>query len=103
MSFWRKHWIEVMAAVIAVAGIHAFLLSDAFRGDHIDSTKASEFGDFITGYVGTIILVVTAAFLSIQLRDQLSTNQSTSFESRFFELLKYHRENVAEIGIGEKT
>jgi hypothetical protein len=62
-----------------------------------------EFFEKALAYLGTIFLVVSVALLLGSYRNQRSTNQQTSFESRFFELLNFHRENVAELGIGEKT
>jgi hypothetical protein len=84
-------------------GISAILLFPTYHGEHVDAVKAGQFGDFIGGYFGTVFLIVSVALLLGSYKNQRSTNERTAFESRFFELLKYHRENVAEIGIGEKT
>jgi Putative phage abortive infection protein len=99
-SFFKAHWIEVTVALIAIAALHLPLREDTFRGDHLDSHKAADYGQFLSGYAATIILIISVAALVIQLRNQIATNRRTSFESRFFELLGYHRDNVDEIGIG---
>ena len=113
MSTFKEHKVEILGAIGAILIIHAFLVASTYRGDHIDSTTAGQYGDFIGGYLGTIFLVVSVALLAASyknqkatneatLREQTATNKRTAFEARFFELLKFHRENVAEIGIGEK-
>jgi len=105
-TFWKEHWIEAAFFVVGVLLIHLFLSASTFwpgRGSHLDSTKASEFGQFIGGYLGTIFVLASVALLIGSFRSQRGTNELTSFESRFFELLKYHRENVSEIGIGDRT
>lgn len=99
-ALFQHHWIEVSVALVAFAAIHLVFLADTFRGDHVDSTKAADLGQFLSGYAGTIILIFSVLALVIQLRNQMETNNRTSFESRFFELLGYHRNNVDEIGIG---
>jgi hypothetical protein len=96
----KHHWIEATVAFVAIAALHLPLLADTFKGNNIDATNAADYGQFLSGYAGTIILIISVAALVIQLRNQIATNRRTSFESRFFELLRYHRENVAEIGIG---
>ncbi len=100
LAFLKNHWIELGLAFAAVAALQLVFLAGTFQGDHIDSHKAADLGQFLSGYAGTIILIFSVAALAIQLRNQIATNRLTSFESRFFEWFGYHRENVTEIGIG---
>ncbi|MEK0448454.1 MAG: hypothetical protein RL088_722 [Verrucomicrobiota bacterium] len=102
-KFLRKYKIEISFVVIAVTLVHLPLFSSAYRGEKIDATNAGVFGDFIGGYLGTIFLVVSVAFVSASFREQTSTNRRTTFETRFFELLSYHRGNLEEIEIEGKT
>ena len=103
MKLMRDHWFEVFFAVVAVIGINAFLLIEPYRGDYIDAAKAAQFGEFIGGYIGTLFLAISVAVVFGSFRNQRTTNSRIIFENRFFELLKYHRENVEEMGIGEKN
>ena len=80
--------------------IHLVLLASDYHGDHIDADKAAKFGSFIGGYFGTILLIFSVALIGATYRNQKATNEITTFDSRFFELLGFHRENVSEIGIG---
>jgi hypothetical protein len=61
--------------------------------------RAGQFGDLVGGYVGTIFALVSVVLLYITLRAQRTASQVQAFESRYFELLKMHRENVAEVEI----
>lgn len=102
-QFLKTHIVEACVVTISLIVIHAFLLASTYKGQRLDALVAGQFGDFIGGYLGTIFLVVSVALLFGSYRDQRATNERVSFESRFFELLKYHRENVEEVGIGEKV
>ncbi len=71
--------------------------------EELDPAKAGQFGDFVGGFIGTVIFSVSVFILFVTYWNQKSTNKLTAFESRFFELLKYHRENVAEIELKGKS
>lgn len=110
MKTLKTHWIE-FCCIGTVIVIHIFLFAGTYQGDHIDAETAGQYGDFVGGYIGTIFLVISVALLAASyrnqkstndrtLQEQITTNEKTAFESRFFELLRYHRENVSEISIG---
>jgi hypothetical protein len=105
-QFLKNHWVETVIFVIGLTLIHAFLLSPAFWGGHgirqIDANTASQFGQFIAGYLGTMFLLGSVIAIVATFRWQVETSRRTAFETRFFELLKYHRENVAEIALGKR-
>jgi hypothetical protein len=95
-----KHTWEIWTSVVAILVITLFgFIPAAYRGDHWDPTTAGQFGDFIGGYFGTVFLVVSVAVLVGSYRNQRFANQVTAFESRFFELLRYHRDNTVEIEV----
>ncbi len=104
--FWKAYWIEISFFVVGCILIHLFLWDRNLRprfASHLDTTKASELGQFIGGYLGTILLLASVALLIGSFRSQRATGERTAFESRFFELLKFHRENVSEIAIGDRV
>jgi hypothetical protein len=68
----------------------------------LDPTKAGQFGDFVGGYIGTIAFLVSLFLVFRTYRNQKATNEQQTFDTHFFELLKLHRENMAEIEIGGK-
>ncbi len=67
-EFFKNHWFEIVAAVLAIAIIHAFLFAETFKGDRLDASRAGLFGDFIGGYLGTIFLVFSVVILVIVYR-----------------------------------
>ncbi len=56
-------------------------------------------GSFVGGCVGTIFAFVGVVLLFATLRSQKKAFQIQSFQNKYFELIKLHRENVAEIDL----
>lgn len=101
-AFVKDHQVECSVGCFFIAGITAFALFPAFRGTSIsDGANAGQFGDFIGGYFGTVFLILSVVLLFGSYRDQRATNRRNLVESRFFEMLGYHRENVADLGIDD--
>ncbi|AEA42329.1 putative phage abortive infection protein [Fluviicola taffensis] len=70
--------------------------------------KSNEIGDTIGGITAPFINGLSAVLVYLAFNAQVEANklvndqfQLQQIESRFFELLKLHRDNVAEIGIGD--
>jgi hypothetical protein len=63
----------------------------------IDLQSTASIGDFIGGVVGTLFSLIGVIFLFITLNEQRKFTQLERFESKFFELLKFHKENVNEL------
>jgi hypothetical protein len=63
----------------------------------IDTSIWGQYGDIIGGFVGTIVALVGVLLLFETLREQRHTYIKQQVETRFFELLKLHRDNVAEM------
>lgn len=97
--FTIEHKGELIACAAFITIAHLPLFAATFQGNQLDATKAAQFGDFVGGYLGTVALVISFIFVSGSYRNQKQTNQKTTFESRFFELLNFHRENVNDIEI----
>ncbi len=94
------HTWEFVGSLVALLVITLFgIIPDAYRGSYWDPTKAGQFGDFVGGYFGTVFLVVSVAVLVGSYRNQRFSNKVAAFESRFFELLQYHRDNTVEIEV----
>jgi len=99
-GFWKEHSWDILVALVVIAGITAIARKKTYQGEDLNALVAGQFGDFIGGYVGTLVLVISVALIFASYRNQRKTNERNGFETRFFELLKFHRENVTEIGIG---
>jgi hypothetical protein len=105
-KLWTHHRGELLFFITGLIAVHLALFSGTFGPgfrNKLDSTKASEFGQFVGGYVGTIFVIASVALLIASFRNQRAASELSAFENRFFELLKYHRENASEISIGERT
>lgn len=97
-TLWRKYRIEIGSVVFGVIAMNAILLAKAFREtDSINPTTAGQLGDFVGGYIGTAFALLSVLFLYRTLRTQRESSQQQFFESKYFELIKMHRDNVAEM------
>lgn len=56
-----------------------------------------QIGDFIGGIIGTLISAAAFWFLYLTLNEQRDSFYKERLESRLFELIKLHRDNVAEL------
>ena len=60
-------------------------------------------GDFIGGVVGTFFSLAGFLILILTLSEQIKFANKERFESKFFDLLKLHRENIQEMQSGNKN
>lgn len=65
--------------------------------DWINIEKSAQIGDFIGGVVGTIFSLSAFLLLALTFYEQTKFAKRERFESKFFDLLKLHRENVSEL------
>lgn len=97
MSVFRnKHTIPTI--IIIIASIISLWLVIKVVGNwpwenssEIDWSKGSKFGDLIGGILSFLSIVL----LYFTIRNQLYSYERSQFESTFFQLLSFHRENVA--------
>lgn len=61
-----------------------------------------QIGDFIGGVIGTILSGVGFYFLYITFNNQQSSFERERLESKYFELIKLHRDNVSELKFSGK-
>jgi hypothetical protein len=84
--------------------MNLIFLAEAFRqGTKIDATTAGLLGDFVGGYIGTFFALISVVFLLATLRSQRIAVERQNFENKYFELIKMHRENVAELEVQGTT
>lgn len=62
-----------------------------------DMSSTGQVGDFIGGIVGTIFSLAGFLILILTLNEQTKFAYKERFESKFFDLLKLHRENIQEM------
>ncbi|WP_172637555.1 putative phage abortive infection protein [Sediminibacterium salmoneum] len=63
----------------------------------IEPSIWGQFGDIVGGFVGTIVALVGVLLLFETLKQQRRANSRLQVETRFFELLKLHRDNASEM------
>lgn len=104
-----KHYDQIESPIIVLATFLSFAIVITFiiilersytiytgSGD-IDMDSTGQIGDFIGGTVGTILTALSIILLYKTLQEQRKSFNKSQIESRFFELLKFHRDNVNEI------
>lgn len=65
--------------------------------NNIKFDVTGQVGDFIGGVIGTIISAAGFYFLYLTFNDQRKSFERERLESKFFDLIKLHRDNVAEM------
>jgi len=96
-------WRYRTALILSGLGAALILYFALFKGPfndysfQINPDLALNFGGFIGGIVGPIFSLAGVFMLFETLIYQRTTFQKQQFENRYFELLKIHRENVAEM------
>jgi len=85
---------------LAITGI--FLLRMSFEGynfwdSEIAFAETGQIGDFIGGVVGTVISAAGFYFLYLTFNEQRKSFEKERLESKFFDLIKLHRDNVVEL------
>ncbi|VVO45752.1 hypothetical protein PS870_00022 [Pseudomonas fluorescens] len=82
--------------------MNLIFIAKAYRAsDTVDPTTAGQLGDFIGGYFGTIFTLISVVLLFATLRNQRIASQQLYFETKYFELIKMHRDNVAELELSK--
>lgn len=66
-------------------------------GSSLDFTVTGQFGDFVGGFLGTIINGAAFYFLYLTLNEQRKSSLKQSFETKIYELIHLHRENISEL------
>ena len=101
-NWWQRNKTEALTIIFGVIAINLILIAKAYREtDAINPETAGQLGDFVGGYIGTIFALVSVVFLYSTLKEQRQAGTIEKFETKYFELIKMHRDNVAEIGLGD--
>lgn len=67
--------------------------------NEIDFDVTGQFGNFIGGVVGAIFSLLGTVLIYFSFREQTKQNKRQAFESKFYELVRIHNDNVKEIKI----
>ena len=95
---WAENRTEIIIAIIGFGAMNLIFIPSAFReGATVDRAAAAHLGDFVGGYFGTLFVLLSVVLLFRTLKNQRLTAQEQSFETKYFELLKIHSDNVGEL------
>lgn len=96
---WSQEFcVEVVIFVLGLIVANLIFIADVFRETNtVNPVAAGQLGDFVGGYVGTIFALISVVLLFSTLKYQRLASQLNNFETKFFELIKMHRDNVAEL------
>jgi hypothetical protein len=102
-SWWREYRVEVLIVAGGLAAVNFIFIAKAFRQSHtVDPESAGQLGAFVGGYVGAMFALVGVVLLVRTLKTQRRASEQQNFETKYFELIKMHRDNVAELDL-QKT
>jgi hypothetical protein len=94
------YWLEVGILAVGLIALNLIFIAKAYRTTStVDPATAGVLGDFVGGYVGSYFALISIVLLYSTLKSQRKAYQLQSFEAKYFELIKMHRENVAELEI----
>jgi hypothetical protein len=101
-SIMRDYWREILIILAGLVAINFIFIAKAFRESHtVGREAAGQLGSFVGGYIGSFFALTGVVLLFATLRIQRRTSQVQNFETKYFELVRLHRDNVAEIKIQE--
>jgi hypothetical protein len=102
--FWRRYGIYVLILVIGLIAMNLIFFAGAFRQTYtVDRESAAQLGAFVGGYVGPFFALVGSVLLVTTLKSQKDSSEKQHFETKYFELVKMHRDNVAELDLQETS
>ncbi|WP_432740652.1 putative phage abortive infection protein [Methylobacter sp. G7] len=100
-SWWKRYCVEAITVFCGLVFINLIFIAKVYREtDTINPQTAGLLGDFVGGYIGTIFALVSVVLLYANLKNQREASEQQNFETKYFELIKMHRDNVAELEVG---
>lgn len=95
-------WLFIFLGLIMIIWYLVILRIEGWNFWHegdLSIETAGQFGDYIGGFIGTIFSIAGFIFLYLTLKEQREAFRSERFETRFIEMVKFHRENVDKMTI----
>ena len=104
-----RSWLAVMKYVILLVGITfsivfiAVVFNKAFfswDGDlGIDPNLASQFGDFVGGFIGSLFAILSVLVVAYSILKQTCENRKNNVKNMFFQMIDYHYKNLDQIEV----
>jgi hypothetical protein len=103
-KFLSTYKIETIIFLLGVLAVNAIFISKAFRqSTNVDPESAERLGAFVGGYIGSLFSLTGIVLLYATLKNQRLTSELQNFETKYFELIKMHRDNVAEMRLKDES
>ena len=100
----REHWLELTVLLFFAIAMHLPLIGELYRnGVYLIPEKAGQFGDFVGGYIGTLFTLFSVLLIYWTLKHQRASSSEEKFEGRYFEMIKMHRDNAAELELEDAS
>ena len=95
----KRNWILTASFILSVIGVALMIIYACITSFNdwswiIKPELASQYGSFISGIVGSLFTLVGFLLIYETIRRQRINFEKQQFESKFFEMVRYHRENV---------
>lgn len=105
------NWIK-RHLIVFILGILIFIICSAicicffyglethytvFGENKIELAETGQVGDFIGGVIGTLVSFIAMIVVLITFTDQKDSNKKDKIESRFFNLIQIHLQNVSDM------
>ncbi|CAI8721926.1 putative phage abortive infection protein [Chryseobacterium sp. IT-36CA2] len=95
-------FLTISGLIISFVFFKSLYLEYTFGENPILLPETGQVGDFIGGVVGTIFSLAGFIILLMTFNSQTKSTYLEQLESKVFELIKLHRDNVSEINIKRK-
>ena len=101
----KKPYFYIALALIIIGGfIIIYMLLDlnasgwtVFGDEKIDLQTSANFGAYVGGFVGTLFSLAGFFLVIASINEQKTAFIKERFESRFFEFVRFHRDNVTQL------
>ena len=101
---WRDYKTEIAIFLTGLALVNLIFIPKAFRQSYTASPDgAAQLGSFVGGYFGALFALLGVVLLVRTLKVQQREAAQQSFENKYFELIKLHRDNVKEIELANES
>lgn len=99
----RKNQKELLTLGAGSTTVIGFIILACFVYNFFTSFSAAEkgffgvLGDFVGGFIGTLFSATGIFLLYLTLKEQRENFEKERLENNFFEMIKFHKENVSEL------
>ncbi|MCD7900272.1 MAG: putative phage abortive infection protein [Bacteroides sp.] len=99
---WVAWGMIILGGIISVYFIvRTYLDGYWIYGNNVEYDITGQFGDFFGGVVGTFFALAGTLLVVLTFKEQAKQNRRESFETKFYEMINLHKQNVDEIQVDD--